>query len=112
MYQTLFYSDDIPDLSNELNKASVYLDTADLKANVSEILQGLRKPLNLIQSTSQPDVTDNNPNTYRSQLRHSVSSVIGLVRADSDADVVVELREKESASAFHDFLYWAYPQSV
>lgn len=58
-----------------------------------------------------PTITTTTPSRQRSGIRHSFSSSVGPNRPDGQAEAVVELHE-ESASAFQDFLFWAYPQYV
>ena len=79
-------------------------------------IQSPRSPLPILLQlqTCQPlppTITTTVPSQRRSGIRHSFSSMTGPNRRDGLAEAVVELHE-ESASAFQDFLFWAYPQSV
>lgn len=92
--------------------ARLPLFTAPIEEPLIEVPQPPRSPLPVLlqpQSTQPlpPTITTITP----SRIRHSFSSLAGPARPDAGADVVVELHE-ESASAFQDFLFWAYPQYV
>ncbi|CAD6577982.1 MAG: hypothetical protein TREMPRED_002077 [Tremellales sp. Tagirdzhanova-0007] len=76
-------------------------------------IQSPRSPLPILLQlqTCQPlppTITTTVPSQRRSGIRHSFSSMTGPNRRDGLAEAVVELHE-ESASAFQDFLFWAYP---
>jgi len=71
-------------------------------------------PILLQRHSSRPlaqTITTASPRRQGSGIRHSFSSVASPARPDSQVEATVELHE-ESASAFQDFLFWAYPQSV
>jgi len=118
-------------------KGSVYLDavsdTGD-QPSISDIMRDLREmPMSDAAAQEQeqivmPDI--NSPNIQTSSpvvnslpppvrkartLRHSFSSSTipstatrSTLRVDEDVEATVELHE-ESAAAFQDFLFWAYP---
>ena len=118
-------------------KGSVYLDavsdTGD-QPSINDIMRDLREmpmsnaaaqeqeqvaipeinPLNI--QTSSPVVNPLPPPIRKARtLRHSFSSSTipstatrSTLRVDEDVEAIVELHE-ESAAAFQDFLFWAYP---
>jgi hypothetical protein len=118
-------------------KGSVYLDAVsdtDDQPSISDIMQELRdmpmpdaaaqeqeqvaipelNPLNM--QTASPVVNPLPPPIRKARtLRHSFSSSTipstatrSTLRVDEDVEATVELHE-ESAAAFQDFLFWAYP---
>jgi hypothetical protein len=128
----------INDLLEERNTSSAVLDPASIEINESDQGQTIQSALDLpsfwptAQSTlppalavrlSQPhrerSASAHTRSRRKSALRHSFSSSVRVstpsIQRDSAApgeqtvDAVVELHE-ESASAFQDFLFWAYPQ--
>jgi hypothetical protein len=118
-------------------KGSVYLDavsdTGD-QSSISDIMQELRDmPMpdaaaqeqeqvaipdinSLNMQTASPAVNPFTPPIRKARtLRHSFSSSTipstatrSTLRVDEDVEATVELHE-ESAAAFQDFLFWAYP---
>ena len=79
-------------------------------------IQSPRSPLPILLQPQTclplpPTITTTIPGRRRSGIRHSFSSITSPNRRDGLAEAVVELHE-ESASAFQDFLFWAYPKSV
>lgn len=125
-------------LFEERDTSSAVLDPASIDINETTQGQTIQGPLDLpsfwptTQSTLPPTLADRLSEPHRersssahtrsrrrSALRHSFSSSVRVstrsIQRDSAApggqtiDAVVELHE-ESASAFQDFLFWAYPQ--
>ena len=97
----------------------VYPDVAEVEPNVAEILRELRDlpelsgdedviPTTAIQEQVVPRMSSTT--SQRMRIRHSFSSAAGRDLGPArHAEAVVQLHE-ESASAFQDFLFWAYPQ--